>query len=79
MFEIVEKVIRKMQIFFADNEVFYIGGADVLPPPLEKEEEILCIQALSEENEKVDYSREEARKMLIEHNLRLVVYLAKKF
>ena len=79
MFEIVEKVIRKMQICFADNEVFYIGGADVLPPPLEKEEEILCIQALSEENEKVDYSREEARKMLIEHNLRLVVYLAKKF
>ena len=79
MFEIVEKVIRKMQICFADNEVFYIGGADVLPPPLEKEEEILCIQALSEENEKVDYSRGEARKMLIEHNLRLVVYLAKKF
>ncbi len=79
MLEIVEKVIRKMQIFFADNEVFYIGGADVLPPPLEKEEEILCIQALSEENEKLDFSREEARKMLIEHNLRLVVYLAKKF
>ena len=79
MFEIVEKVIQKMQIFFAENEVFYIGGADVLPPPLEKEEEKQCILALSEESEMEDFSREDARKMLIEHNLRLVVYLAKKF
>ena len=79
MFEIVEKVIQKMQIFFAENEVFYIGGAEVLPPPLEKEEEKQCILALSEESEMEDFSREDARKMLIEHNLRLVVYLAKKF
>ena len=61
------------------NEVHYIGGADVLPPPLEKEEEKQCILALSEESEMEDFSREDARKMLIEHNLRLVVYLAKKF
>ena len=79
MFEIVEKVIQKMQIFFSENEVFYIGGADVLPPPLEKDEETQCILALSRENGQEDSSREEARKMLIEHNLRLVVYLAKKF
>ena len=79
MFEIVEKVIQKMQIFFGENEVFYIGGADVLPPPLEKEEENLCIMALEEDGRQEPYTRENARKMLIEHNLRLVVYLAKKF
>ena len=79
MFEIVEKVIQKMQIFFGENEVFYIGGADVLPPPLEKEEENLCIMALEEDGRQEPYTKENARKMLIEHNLRLVVYLAKKF
>lgn len=79
MFEFVEKVIQKMHIFFGENEVFYIGGADVLPPPLEKEEENRCILALEEDGNQEPYTRENARKMLIEHNLRLVVYLAKKF
>ena len=68
-----------MQMFFMDNEVLYIGGAEVLPPPLEKEEEKRCIHALAGEKGKETMTREEARKMLIEHNLRLVVYLAKKF
>ncbi len=53
--------------------VFYIGGSEVLPPPLSPEEEKECLMAL---NEKGD---EEARKKLISHNLRLVVYLARKF
>lgn len=55
------------------QEVFYIGGSEVLPSPLSPEEEQLCLRQLTEEN------NEEARKTLIAHNLRLVVYLARKF
>ena len=55
------------------DEVHYIGGAEVLPPPLAAEEETACIRLLGSD------SPEEARKRLIEHNLRLVVYIAKKF
>ncbi len=55
------------------GEVHYIGGADVLPPPLEAEEEAMAINLLSLENDSA------ARAKLIEHNLRLVVYIAKKF
>lgn len=63
-------------------EVFYIGGSEVLPPPLLAEEEQRCLYALSEKTEcnvLAGMSREEARNLLIAHNLRLVVYLAKKF
>ena len=59
------------------NEVFYIGGPEVLPPPLETDEEKCCLIALVDKN--VAMSKEQAKKQLIEHNLRLVVYLAKKF
>ena len=59
------------------NEVFYIGGTEVLPPPLETDEEKCCLIALVDKN--VAMSKEQAKKQLIEHNLRLVVYLAKKF
>lgn len=55
------------------NQVFYIGGSEVLPPPLSKEEEKECIAALLSEQE------DNARKRLIAHNLRLVVYIARKF
>ena len=51
--------------------VYYIGGTDILPPPLSREEESEIISRLGEE--------EYARQMLIEHNLRLVVYIAKRF
>ena len=54
------------------NEVRYFGGAEVLPPPLEGEEENACIQMLAGEEP------ESARKKLIEHNLRLVVYISQK-
>ena len=52
--------------------VFYIGGSDVLPPPLEKEAESAALAALEEGDEA-------ARSLLIEHNLRLVVYISKHF
>lgn len=55
------------------NDVHYIGGAEILPAPLDTEEEAKCIQLMYEENEPA------ARQKLIEHNLRLVVYIAKKF
>lgn len=57
--------------------MFYIGGTEVLPPPPETDEEKCCLIALVDKN--VTMSKEQAKKQLIEHNLRLVVYLAKKF
>jgi len=55
------------------KEVYYIGGSDVLPEPLTAEEEAEILQQLLEED------NQEARGKLIEHNLRLVVYIAQKF
>ena len=52
--------------------VFYVGGSVVLPPPLEREAEEEAIAALQSGDEG-------ARRRLIEHNLRLVVYIAKRF
>lgn len=59
-------------LLFPKNEVHYIGGAEILPPPLSAEEENLLLTHL-------DDNVLEARQTLIEHNLRLVVYIAKKF
>ena len=55
------------------GDIHYIGGAEVLPPPLEVEKENAVISDLGTEYE------DEAKSILIEHNLRLVVYIAKKF
>lgn len=57
------------------GDIHYIGGAEILPPPLEAREENRYIQMLQGEGEE----EEKARSVLIEHNLRLVVYIAKKF
>ncbi|MBQ9687011.1 MAG: RNA polymerase sporulation sigma factor SigE [Oscillospiraceae bacterium] len=76
-------MLTKPQIFFFKEHllsilgitpppVFYIGGSDTLPPPLEREVEETAIAAL-------DRGDDAARRLLIEHNLRLVVYLAKRF
>lgn len=78
--QLLKTTIGKIRMLFTEEEIFYIGGSDVLPPPLEKEQEQKCLVALADLTTKTkDYSKEDARKMLIEHNLRLVVYLAKKF
>ena len=68
------KMIRREKTLFGrKNEIHYIGGAEVLPPPLETDQESRVIGDLGTE---VDA---EAKATLIEHNLRLVVYIAKKF
>ena len=69
------KVIPNVRNVLTANarEIHYIGGSEVLPPPLEPEEESEMIALLGTEQEK------EARAKLIEHNLRLVVYIAKRF
>ena len=68
---IVTKILQFLGLY--ENEVHYIGGVEVLPAPLEPTEEAECIEQLFSEN------GTEARSKLIEHNLRLVVYIAKKF
>ena len=83
MLDVLSVLRRKMErirLFWAEEEVFYIGGSDVLPPPLERELENQCLTALVQPDlPEQDFTKEDARRMLIEHNMRIVVYLAKKF
>ena len=67
-------LIRWLQKWLISGEqgIFYIGGSDVLPPPLRGEEEKRAIEALSR-------GEETAKQTLVEHNLRLVVYIARRF
>ncbi len=72
IYKIIEKIkaaIRKH--FFA--ECHFIGSGEALPPPLPPEEESYFLSLLNSDK------REEGKKVLIEHNLRLVVYVARKF
>ena len=55
-----------------EQEIFYIGGSDILPPPLKGLQEQQALEALEQGDEN-------ARKLLVEHNLRLVVYIARRF
>ena len=72
--------MNKLQLFLLELQLrlqltprlYYIGGSDVLPPPLEKAEEEAAIAALVGGDH-------DARQRLIEHNLRLVVYIARRF
>ncbi|MDD3173683.1 MAG: RNA polymerase sporulation sigma factor SigE, partial [Herbinix sp.] len=63
----------KTIIFGHKGEIHYIGGAEVLPPPLDSVKEAEVIALLGTERDA------EMKSILVEHNLRLVVYIAKKF
>ena len=65
---------QRLWQWFQQNEqvVYYIGGSDVLPAPLKGEEERTAIEALAR-------GEEAARQTLVEHNLRLVVFIARRF
>ena len=67
MMELLEKIGIVRQ-----DAVFYIGGSDVLPPPLKGKEELEALEALERGNE-------QAKQQLIERNLRLVVYISRRF
>ncbi len=76
MNKITETVQRlRIQIYsflFGEKQIDYINGAETLPPPLEKEEEAKIFA-------RIEKGDESAREPLITHNLRLVVYIARKF
>lgn len=71
---LIQRFFRSLSRFFARlfarDRVFYINGSERLPPPLSAQEEERMIAAID---------TEEAKNALIEHNLRLVVYIAKRF
>ena len=72
--EKAKKLFAKFTTFLGFNEantIYYIGGNDVLPPPLTQDEEKSVLEKLKTDDD--------AKKILIERNLRLVVYIAKKF
>ena len=67
------KILLRLLGITEKKGVYYIGGSDTLPAPLSPEEEAVLIERLADKND------EAAKKELIEKNLRLVVYIAKKF
>ncbi|MBQ9123945.1 MAG: RNA polymerase sporulation sigma factor SigE [Lachnospiraceae bacterium] len=69
------KLVQKGKKLFGSGQgdIHYIGGCEVLPPPLDPGRESEVIKDLGTD------SQDEAKSILIEHNLRLVVYIAKKF
>lgn len=69
----IEKIKKILKIFFKDEEnIYFIGSSDKLPEPLTKEDETKYVKQMMDGDPK-------ARAKLIEHNLRLVVFLSKKY
>jgi len=64
-------ILRKLGLI-KENGVYYIGGSDILPAPLKGAEELAALEAL-------ERGDENAKQRLVEHNLRLVVYIARRF
>lgn len=69
---VLKWIMRLFVRLWKRRSVYYIGGSEVLPPPLSPEEEQTTVEACQTGDE-------QARNKLIEHNLRLVVFLARKF
>ncbi len=69
------KLIKRILEAFGKSEVYYVNGPDTLPPPLTSKQEAEILSQLGESKE----HDSEIRKTLVEKNLRLVVYIAKKF
>ncbi|MGM9550473.1 MAG: RNA polymerase sporulation sigma factor SigE [Faecousia sp.] len=65
------EILRRLGLI-KENGIYYIGGSDVLPPPLKGAEEQQTLEAL-------ERGDEAAKQRLVEHNLRLVVYIARRF
>ena len=65
------EILRSLGLI-REKGIYYIGGSDVLPPPLKGEQEQQALEALEQ-------GSEEAKRHLVEHNLRLVVYIARRF
>lgn len=72
-FKLKKMVTLRRVLIRQQGEIHYIGGTDVLPAPLSQEEETKTLSCFGTDME------QEAKSRLIEHNLRLVVYIAKKF
>ena len=70
--QLLMNILFKLRFIFFSNSVYYISGGGALPPPLTKAEEEIIM-------DKIRSGDEKAREPLIVHNLRLVVYIAKKF
>ena len=70
--QLLRNILFKIRFLFLSNSVYYINSSGALPPPLTKDEEAVVMQQIRSGDEK-------AREPLIVHNLRLVVYIAKKF
>lgn len=69
---VLKWIMQVLARWWNRRSVYYIGGSEVLPPPLSPEEEQAAVEACQAGDE-------QARNKLIEHNLRLVVFLARKF
>lgn len=67
---LLNRILQKLGLI--KGEIYYVGGSDALPPPLKKEEEDELVKKLKDGDESI-------RDILIERNLRLVVYIARKF
>ena len=66
------RLFRLIGRLFGVRQIYYIGGPDVLPPPLKREQEQAALEAL-------ELGDETAKQLLIERNLRLVVFIARRF
>ena len=70
LIDIASRIKISIKSLFSNEELYYINGSETLPPPLSQEEEQRLIETID---------TQQSRDILIEHNLRLVAYIAKKF